>query len=269
MEKNSGLCRPRDQGIFRMSDTVIMMGNLGYLRGIDGSLIQHTRYAYRHFYCPPNIQETCLKQVRHIIELEDPDICCFVEIDKGSADLRNFNQLEALVSEKYSFFDIENKYGLNSRLRTFPLTRGKSNGFLSKKKYDYEKIYFTHGTKRLIYKITVAPNVTLFFAHFSLKKLVRVQQLEQVRQLIKDTPGDVIFLGDFNIHTGFGELAPLLHENNLVIMNKEDEPTFRFHKTMLPLDLCICSQEISGRLSLKIIPQPFSDHEALVLTLKN
>lgn len=248
-------------------NTVILMSNLGYLRGINGCLAHHFRYAHRHIYCPRDVQESCLKQVVRIIEQENPDICCFVEIDKGSARLSNFNQLEALASEQYPFFDIENKYGPLSRLRSLPLTRGKSNGFLAKRKMPYEKIFFTHGTKRLIYKISLEPEVTLFFAHFSLKKAVRMRQLLQVRELLKATPGEVVFLGDFNIHGGFKELAPLLHENNLLLLNREDAPTFRFHRFLLPLDLCICSHGIAPRLHLKIVPQPYSDHEALVLTL--
>lgn len=247
--------------------TSIFMGNLGYLRGINGLLAEHIRYAYRHIYCPRNIQEICLQQVIHIIEREAPDICCFVEIDRGSGSKDSFNQLEALASELYPFFDIENKYGPVSRLRALPFSRGKSNGFLAKQPYHFEKIFFTHGTKRLIYKIDVAPDITLFFAHFSLKKSVRSAQLLQVRELLRETPGEIILLGDFNIHSGFGELAPLMHENNLVLLNREDESTFRFHNMQLPLDLCICTQAIAARAQLKIIPQPYSDHEALLLTI--
>ncbi len=250
-----------------MNNTIILMSNLGYLRGINGCLAHHFRYAYRHIYCSRGVQEACLRQVTRLIEQEWPDLCCFVEIDKGSSDLDNFNQMEALVSQYYRFFDIENKYGPLSRLRSLPLTRGKSNGFLARREFSYEKIYFTHGTKRLIYKITLEPGVTLFFAHFSLKKIVRTQQLQQVRELLRDTPGEIILMGDFNIHSGFQELAPLMHENNLILLNREEDPTFRFHKIQLPLDLCICSHGIARRAHLKIVPQPYSDHEALVLTL--
>src|SRR4051812_41025009 len=135
-----------------MAAHTILMSNLGYLRGINGLLSQHIKYAPRHIYCSPEVQQQSIRQVAELIAREDPDICCFVEIDKGSADMGYLNQLEALVTEKYPYYDIENKYGLTSKLRHFPLTKGKSNGFLSKKQLPHEKIYFTAGTKRLIYK---------------------------------------------------------------------------------------------------------------------
>jgi exonuclease III len=226
----------------------ILMSNLGYLRGIDGTLGQHFRYAHRHIYCSVATQKKSLKQLEKLIEREDPDICCFVEIDKGSSDLANFNQLEALISDHYVFYDIENKYGTASRLRSLPFSRGKSNAFLAKRAFDYEKIYFTHGTKRLIYKIQIDTDISLFFAHFSLKKDVRVQQLRQVRQLLQDTPGEHIVLGDFNI-----------------LMNDKDVPTFTFHRIKKALDLCICSESLAPRVKLQVIAQPYSDHSALLL----
>lgn len=251
-----------------MAAYTILMSNLGYMRGINGGLAHHLRYAHRHVYCSVAAQKKSLQQLATILEQEDPDVCCFVEIEKGSSGSANFNQLEALVNEKYPFSDIENKYGQASRLRSLPFSKGKSNAFLAKQTFEYEKIYFTHGTKRLIYKIVLDKNTTLFFAHFSLKKNVRAQQLLQVRQLLHETPGDSILLGDFNILNGFAELTPLLHENNLRLLNDENKPTFTFHTLKKALDLCICSENIVHRLDLKIIPQPYSDHDALLLGVR-
>lgn len=251
-----------------MTSTSILLSNLGYLRGFHGGLAHHLRYAHRHVFCSRDVQEESLAQLVQIIERETPDICCFVEIDKGSSDLRNFNQLEALVNERYSFFDIENKYAPTSRLRHLPLTRGKSNGFIAKCSFPYEKLYFNSGTKRLIYKLELG-FATVFFAHFSLKKAVRAEQLLEIRKLVHATPGEIILLGDFNIHAGFSELAPLLHENHLIVLNREDAPTFKFHRLELALDLCICTKGIAPRVDLKIIPQPYSDHEALLLRISN
>lgn len=249
--------------------TKILMSNLGYLRGLGGDLASHMRYAHRHFYCSIATQKKSIAQLTALLAQEDPDICCFVEIDQGSSDQANFNQIEALVAEKYRYFDIENKYGPESRLRKLPFSRGKSNAFIAKRKHDFQKIYFTHGTKRLLYKITLDAQTTLFFAHFSLKRAVRAQQLLQVRQLLRDTPGECILLGDFNVLSGFQELAPLLHENNLRLLNDESQPTFTFHRIEKALDLCICSEAVAKHSHLKIIPQPYSDHAALLLEIRS
>jgi len=248
-----------------MTACKILLSNLGYMRGFHGGLAQQMLYAHRHFYCSVAAQQQSAQQLMMLLERENPDICCFVEIDKGSSSTSNFNQLEAILTEKYPFFDIENKYGLHSRLRQFSFSKGKSNAFMAKHKLAYRKIYFTHGTKRLIYDIMLDPHTTLFFTHFSLKKKVRVQQLLQMRQLLHEAKGNVILLGDFNILSGFQELEPLLHNNNLRLLNDEHQPTFRFHRLHRVLDLCICSASIAPCLAIKIIPQPYSDHAALLV----
>jgi endonuclease/exonuclease/phosphatase family metal-dependent hydrolase len=250
-----------------MSNYTILMSNLGYARGLSGSLADHVRHAHRHFYCHPRVQEDSLRQLNNIIAREDPDICCLVEIDKGSFTSAGFNQLQRLVNEKYSFFDIENKYAPHSRLRSFFITKGKSNAFVSKQPLSFEKIYFTHGIKRLVYKIQIHKDLTLFFAHFSLNKSVRAKQILEAEHFINQTKGEVIFMGDFNILTGMKEITPLLNHGRHILLNREDSPTFTFHTHQMLLDLCFCSKGMAANADLKIIPQPFSDHAALVLKI--
>lgn len=250
-----------------MAAQKILMSNLGYARGLNGGLAQHVLLAHRHFLPSRRVQEKALAQLREIIAREDPDLCCFVEIDKGSLFTPGFNQLEALLDERYTVYDIENKYGMMSPLRRLPLTRGKSNGFIARQPYPHEKLAFTHGTKRLIYKILLEPKLTLFFAHFSLKRIVRAQQLLQVQALMRETPGEVIFLGDFNVLSGLGEIAPLTEGGECLLLNCPETPTFTFHRKRLVLDLCLCSPTLTNRLKLTVIPQPFSDHAALLVEL--
>jgi endonuclease/exonuclease/phosphatase family metal-dependent hydrolase len=108
----------------------------------------------------------------------------------------------------------------------------------------------------------------IFIARHMYRKTASARSLIlQIRTLLEETPGKHILLGDFNIHTGFGELEVLLYNSDLVLLNQEGVPTFRFHNRQLPLDLCICSKSIAGRSTLKIIYQPYSDHDALLLTL--
>jgi endonuclease/exonuclease/phosphatase family metal-dependent hydrolase len=245
----------------------ILFINLGYARGISGRLAEHIRYVYRHFYCSPAIQKASLQQLNRLIVKEDPDLCCLVEIDQGSFGSARMNQLETLISENYSFSDIENKYGPASRLRSFAFTSGKSNAFLAKKNYPFEKILFGSGVKRLIYKIALRPGLTLFFAHFSLNKSVRARQVLEARELMRNVEGEVIFLGDFNILTGLHEITPLLDGGRFVLLNRAEDPTFLFHKRKLVLDLCLCSKGIGQNAALRVIPQSYSDHAALLLEL--
>jgi endonuclease/exonuclease/phosphatase family metal-dependent hydrolase len=239
------------------------MSNLGYARGINGCLTHHIRYAHRNLFCSQLVQAKALDQLAAIMHQEAPDLCCFVEIDKGSFDTMSYNQLDHLLTDDYPFYDVDSKYGEGSILRTLAFTRGKSNAFISRHALAFEKIQFSHGTKRLIYKIQIQPDLTLFFAHFSLKKQVRALQLAQTRDLMHNTKGEVIFMGDFNVLTGLDELHPLTHDEGLVLLNKPDAPTFTFHMRKLVLDLCLCTPDIAKRTSLRIIPQPYSDHAAL------
>ncbi len=243
----------------------ILLSNLGYARGISGKFSHHVRYLHRHFYCSPGIQKHALGQLSTLIAREDPDLCCFVEIDKGSFTSAGYNQLHALIDEKYPYFHIENKYGPTSHLRSFFVTRGKSNGFMAKQDFPHEKIYFRHGTKRLVYKIALAPRLDLFFSHLSLSKAMRCAQLLEVRELMGNVSGEALFLGDFNILSGLSELSPLLEHSGIVLLNQENEPTFTFHKRRLLLDLCFCSAGIAASSRLTVVPQAYSDHAALML----
>lgn len=215
---------------------------------------------HRHVHCSINVQNKVLNQIKEVIKKENPDICCFVEIEKNS------NQMQKLLDGQYNFSDVTTKYG-SSWLNFFPLTKGKSNGFMAKKKIDFKKVYFNKGTKRLIYEIKINQEITLFFAHFSLNKKTRSYQLLQVKKIFEETKGGVIFLGDFNILSGLKELEPLLRQNNLVLLNNKNFPTFTFHKSLLVLDLCICTKDMVADINLKIIPQPYSDHAALLLEI--
>jgi endonuclease/exonuclease/phosphatase family metal-dependent hydrolase len=213
------------------------------------------------------IQKTVLTQVKNIITMEQPDLCCLIEIDNGSLHSAYFNQIQELLDQEYRYFDISNKYGEDSFLRYLPSHKGNSNAFVSKIDFPFERFYFANGTKRLIHRIQLPDNRYIFFAHFSLNKAVRARQFAETNKLLRECPGEVILLADFNILDGFSELHPLLHETGLVVLNKEEEHTFTFHNRRLALDLCICSQSLSGRINLKVIPQPFSDHAAILIEI--
>ncbi|MGE3770642.1 MAG: endonuclease/exonuclease/phosphatase family protein [Bdellovibrionales bacterium] len=245
----------------------ILFSNVGYAKGIDGSLTQHVMRFGRHFYCPVPVQQQVLGQLKAIIHDQKPDICCFVEVDSGSFTSSYFNHLQYMTDEAYPFSDIADKYGEKSRLGRLPLFSGKSNGFLARENYAFDRIYFAHGAKRLMYRLRVSEDTTIFFGHFSLKYRIRQKQLEEMNSYVRATKGNVIVLADFNILNGLAELTPLLNETNLRIMNDESKHTFRFYNRQHVLDVCLCSEGLLPHAQLHIIPQPFSDHAALLLDL--
>lgn len=246
----------------------ILFSNIGYAKGIGGSLAEHARGLMRHFYSPQTVQKTALSKLRSMIDAEKPDLCCFVEIDQGSFHSSYFNQIQALMDDEYHFHDIAGKYGENSWLGKMPLHTGKSSAFMARQSLLFERLYFLHGSKRLIYRITLPDETQVLFAHFSLNRKTRQFQFREVHQLIDQAKRETILLADFNIMHGFAELRPLIEETGLVVLNREEDHTFTFHRRRLALDLCLCSKNIAPRASVRILPQDFSDHDALLVTVE-
>lgn len=252
-----------------MTDVKILLSNMAYARGINGSLMHHIRYAHRHLFCSRKVQQGVMGELKKIILREQPDICCLVEIDRGHNETTSFNQLHALLDSQYHFSDIASKYGDRKALRRAPFLSGKSNAFCSKREFPFERVYLSTGMKRLVYRITVAPDLHLFFCHFSLMKTSRQRQFVELRALIDRTPGEHIIMGDFNIFGGISELQPLLEGTDLRLINNPEKMTFKFHRNHKLLDLCICSRSLGERSELQVIEQHYSDHCALLLHVKD
>jgi endonuclease/exonuclease/phosphatase family metal-dependent hydrolase len=242
----------------------VFFSNIGYAKAMDGGLKSHLLHAYRHVYCPPKVQHQALDQLKTLIDRETPDVCCLLEIDSGSFYSSYINQISRLMDGNYPFHDISDKYG--NILGKLPLHKGKSNAFMAKKKLPFERRYFASGSKRLVYRVQLE-NIALYFAHFSLRANTRQKQFTEIRKWMVAETGEVILLGDFNVLNGLQELDGLLQDTNYVLLNDKTETTFTFHKRRLLLDICICTPKIAKSAKLQIIPQPFSDHSALLLDI--
>lgn len=246
----------------------IFFSNLGYARGIDGSLQSHITKAGRNFYCPVPAQKQVLFQAKELITAEDPDVCCFVEIAGHPTKKAILDQIEELTCENYPYYDVSCKYGGSGWAAKLPLHKGKNNAFMAKTDIPHKTFLLRHGTKKLVYALEITDDITLFFAHFSLRYQTRQNQLSEMAERISTLEKNTILMADFNILRGLGELDPFLKQTGLKILNGEDEPTFSFHRRKLVLDLCLCSNELADSLELRIVPQPFSDHAALVAEIR-
>ncbi len=241
---------------------------MGYARNLSGSLHQHLLFAYRHFHATHAAQRKSIAGLKKIIAEHSPDVCCLLEVDKGSLNNAYFNQIHALIDPHYHFYDIENKYGEASRLRNHPVAGGKCNGFIAKSRVEFKKHYLSIGAKRLVYILRLEDELTLIFTHFALRRATRRRQFLDLRQIVEQTQGQVIIMGDFNIFGGFAEVEPLLQGLPLKVLNDALLPTFKFAKFRACLDLCIVSEGLADRCRVRVIPQPYSDHDAVLLEVE-
>lgn len=245
----------------------ILVSNLGYARDIDGTMLAHLRKSYRHLHTPPLLQKISLDTYKKIVEETNPDICCMIEIDTGSIASGGFDQFAYLAHPDYPVRDVVSKYAVKSRLANFWATRGKCNGFMAKHPYEFERIYLSFGSKRLLYRIVLEEGVVLFFTHLALKSDIRKQQIDELRMLADRETGDVLIAGDFNILAGLEELDVFTKDGRYELLNDSAHGTFTLFGKHYLLDICLVSRHTTARTSLQIIDQPFSDHDALLITV--
>lgn len=245
----------------------ILFANLGYARGLDGSLGHHIRHVGRNLYCPPRVQHRVFAQLADLIAAADPDLCCLVEIDAGSIHSGRLDQLPAIAGTAYGFHDSAGKYGPDRLIGRLPFHHGKSNGFMAKTGIPFQRLSLSHGSKRLLYRIQIDPDRALYFAHFSLRRQTRQRQFADIAERIVAEPGETLLLGDFNIFNGTDELRDLTDRTGMVLLNDPVHPTFRLGRKQHLLDLALCTPGLAGGAKLTVIPQPYSDHAALLITL--
>jgi endonuclease/exonuclease/phosphatase family metal-dependent hydrolase len=244
----------------------ILCTNLGYGRNIDGSFGQHVAGAWRHFYAPLSCQRDSLAFVREQIEKQAPHLSCFLEIDQGSLNNRFLDQLATLRSPDFHTFSATNKYGLVKPAGKLSISKGKSNAFMSSLPVTHRTHFFRHGTKKLVYEITVHDRLTVFLVHCSLRPWIRQKQFEELRYWAEKCPGKVLLIGDFNNFQGEKELLPLTG-SGFQLLNDTNIPTFRFGQYETCVDLCLISPGLAGKARLEVINQPSSDHQMLLVDI--
>ncbi len=242
-----------------------MSYNVDYFRGMDGSFSGQVLYGYRYLYCPLKVQAACFQEFQKVIEREKPDLCCLLEVDRGSLNDAYTDQIQRLEDDEYRYGDGENKYSPTFRWRNNPFLVGKSNGFIAEKKYRFEKRYLKHGIKQLVYVIQLERGMTLILVHLTpFSEEVRRKQIEEIREMAAGFP-EVIICGDFNILGGLDEVQALLEDSNLVLMNRADDKTYPTYRPKFFLDLIVCSKDIASRSKLRVLTDcRLSDHLPVV-----
>ncbi|QOG05914.1 hypothetical protein IGS74_15270 [Aureimonas sp. OT7] len=242
----------------------IVYANLGYARDIDGSLKHHIGRAHHHIYTPRHAQLRALNFLKDKLRELQPDLSCFLEIDKGSVTNGFFDQFPVLCEDHHRTVRIDGKYSAGKRFRRLSVSRGKSSAFLATGDLPFTARYLDDGKKRLVYDIDL-PGVRVLLAHCSLLRRVRHRQLEQLASWARERDTPTIITGDFNMFGGPQELAPLLADGRFTYLNGQMAPTFRLGPWKASLDPCIVSGDLMGRCRIEIIDMPFSDHQMLMI----
>lgn len=239
----------------------ILLLNASYCLGLKGTIADYSLHSYRFLFCSKKIQAAVIEKLHVLIKNKNPDLCCFLEIDKGSKFSNRLNQIGRLVNETYPFHSIESKYGRFSR-KLWRL-KNQSNGFLAKKNLSFTKHFFKHGAKKLFYEIELNESVHLFMVHFSLGKRIRQKQMNELAQIVK-RKNKVIVCGDFNLKS-YDELHPLLHDCDLNMINAKNDRTFPSHKPRKMFDLFLCSKNIQVKDFKVLDDVKISDHLPVLL----
>lgn len=250
----------------REAMTRIVYANLGYLRAINGSIRHHLGRWHHHVYTPLRVQTESIAQLTATISRLDPDLCCLVEVDRGSITNRFYDQFPRLQGKTFVHAEAHGKYGLDRRPGRLALSHGKSNAFLAKRKVIARDRYLQDGKKKLVHEIRI-DGVRILVVHLSLAFRVRSRQIAELADWIGEEEGPTILVGDFNVFRGERELLPLLKSGHLIYANRGLEPTFRLGPYRAALDTCLMSKTLAEQAKVSVVDQPYSDHQMLFIEL--
>lgn len=243
----------------------ILFYNLGYGRGITGSLGSYVKKGSSVIYQKRPSQQKILDGVIQLVKQESPDIFSYAEIALGSFRNQKFNQHEYLkfhLSQNLQD-SAASKYG-ESIFSSLPFHAGNANGVISFVEAAIAQHYLKQSRKKLLL-VAKTETVTLFSVHLPLVSADRRAQLEELVTLVNECEGDVVICGDFNIFDGIDELAYIQQETNLQLAG-ERQSTFPSHRPKIELDVFLYrfyNPEKEPRLT--VIDSPLSDHLPITL----
>lgn len=235
----------------------ILLYNVGYCTELDGTMRDYVTKFYRYLYTPRPVVNRAKHSLATLIHDHKPDVCCLAEIH---------HNVEAIPSfQTFASADVSNKYG-PGLLRRLPFFRKNCNGVFTQRPYSCKKHWFRNGAKKLIYEVDLGHDVTLLFAHFSLKASTRKKQYEELKKWVKKCK-KVILCGDFNTFRHEDDLLKFASECGLV-MHETDSGTFPRHRPKKAVDLFLCSPNIKLKDIQVLRHAEASDHLPVLLEMR-
>ncbi len=240
----------------------ILLHNVGYFRGMNGSAKDALMHWPRLFYCPHDVQRAAMDELGAIIDRERPDVAAIIEVNRGSVDNGYLDQT-VVIGKRFHGGKTVEKYDPETGHSAWWFLAGKSNALFSNLPATLEHFYLSYGTKRLVL-VARLEEFTLYAVHLAtVKPSVRARQLAELAKRIAATPGPVIVCGDFNVFGGMAELEPLMA---LGLHPTSTEPTFTASYPHFPIDLFLVSRDLRDRVRTRVLSDvAYSDHLPVIL----
>lgn len=231
-----------------------MIFNVGYLTGITGRISEYLLGGIRFVF--PNMfsKKDISKKLTDIIEQTKPDILFLAEV-RNEAYLTS---IKNLFTESH----IDIKYEPESILNFLPFFRGNCNGVFLRNPLPTKKLFMKNGTKKLVHQIDIADNCSILFSHFALGAETRKKQFSEIAKIAIGK--QVIIGGDFNIFKGTKELAGLIKESDVHLVNNLTDKTFPSYKPANIVDLFLASSTIKATYIGVLNDILISDHLPVV-----
>lgn len=240
-----------------MQKLKVLVFNLGYFAGLDGSVEDYLTQFYRYIRRTPKAKRKMVLSLQELLEREKPDVAFFMEVHRIPDFMR--------LVKKFPSYKIDNKYKEDGLLSKAPFFSRNCNVVITNRRVKLRKFYLSSGRKRLIYGAKVAGS-TLLFGHFALGKRARARQFSELAEIVKrekERGNERIFIGgDFNTRKD-ADLSRLAEKLGMRIVPAGG--TFPAHKPKHPLDLFMATEEAKVR-SLKVLNEvDLSDHLPVIL----
>jgi len=240
--------------------------NIEYCSGLKGKWYDYFNI-YREIFVPPKGLD---KRIIEELKKFNPDILGLVEVDIGSKRADRDEAKFFCDGLEMKNFDEAVKYIDKGAGKLFkklmPKMRKQAIALLTKYKIDHIKHHvLSKGVKRILIEVVVRcpKKVTILLAHLSLGKKARKKQLEDIANIVKQTTGHLILMGDFNTFAGEKEIDEILLNTRLENKAKLNHDLNHFTQpTAKPsrvLDYVLTSHDVEVN-EYKILRIPLSDH---------
>ena len=231
----------------------ILLYNMGYGTGINGSLKHYLLKGWRYLWFPKWV----IQKIIELLKAQRADIVCLLEAATGSFRSRFRSQIFQMARALgFPFYSSLCKYGKQSICSRLPVFRKHHTGIMGGVPGAITNHYLKTGMKRLV-KEVVVEGKSVFIVHLSrLRACSRQKQLRELTLLLKNCPRPYLVCGDFNIR-GFSEIESFLAQNQLRFI--QNGPSFPSAKPQKCLDLFLASRGIEVKKA-GVVRSELSDH---------